>query len=60
MRRTHHSLLDWGGMLLTLALSIAVILYFQERYAQRIIQLTLAWATMGLAWNIISGYAGQV
>ena len=40
-----------AGGLLALALS--------ERYHHRILTLVLLWATMGLAWNIISGYAGQ-
>jgi branched-chain amino acid transport system permease protein len=32
----------------------------QERYHHRILTLVLVWATMGLAWNVISGYAGQI
>jgi len=40
------------GLLLTFALG--------ERYHHRILTLVLVWATMGLAWNIISGYAGQI
>ncbi len=50
----------WSGMLLVLAVGIGLSLVFQERYHHRILQLTMAWATMGLAWNIISGYAGQL
>jgi branched-chain amino acid transport system permease protein len=38
-----------------LALSFALT----ERYHHRVLTLVLVWATMGLAWNIISGYAGQ-
>lgn len=50
----------WGGMLLVLAVGIGLSLMLEERYHHRILQLTMAWATMGLAWNIISGYAGQL
>ncbi|ETX07110.1 MAG: hypothetical protein ETSY2_13085 [Candidatus Entotheonella gemina] len=50
----------WGGMILVLAVGIGLSLVLQERYHHRILQLTMAWATMGLAWNIISGYAGQL
>jgi len=39
------------GLVLTLALG--------ERHYHRILTLVFVWATMGLAWNIISGYAGQ-
>ena len=31
-----------------------------ERYHHRVLTLVFLWATMGLAWNIISGYAGQI
>ncbi|MBI2196975.1 MAG: branched-chain amino acid ABC transporter ATP-binding protein/permease [Candidatus Rokubacteria bacterium] len=42
-------------VLLGLALSFAL----GERYHHRVLTLVFVWATMGLAWNIISGYAGQ-
>jgi ABC-type branched-subunit amino acid transport system ATPase component/ABC-type branched-subunit amino acid transport system permease subunit len=32
----------------------------QERYHHRVLTLVFLWASMGLAWNIISGYAGQI
>jgi branched-chain amino acid transport system permease protein len=41
-----------GGFALSLALT--------ERYHHRVLTLVFLWATMGLAWNIISGYAGQI
>ncbi|PON10826.1 hypothetical protein C2W62_48035 [Candidatus Entotheonella serta] len=50
----------WGGMILVLAVGMGLSLVLQERYHHRILQLTMAWATMGLAWNIISGYARQL
>lgn len=31
-----------------------------DSYTQRVLTLTLLWATVGVSWNIISGYAGQV
>jgi ABC-type branched-subunit amino acid transport system ATPase component/ABC-type branched-subunit amino acid transport system permease subunit len=40
------------GLVLTFTLT--------ERYHHRVLTLVLVWATMGLAWNIISGYAGQI
>jgi branched-chain amino acid transport system permease protein len=46
------ALLALAGLVLTFAI--------QERYHHRILTLTLVWATMGLSWNIISGYAGQI
>jgi branched-chain amino acid transport system permease protein len=50
----------WGGLFLVFCLGVALTLLLQERYHQRVLQLTMAWAIMGLAWNIISGYAGQI
>src|SRR5213076_35532 len=35
-------------------------LVVQERYHHRVLTLVFLWAAMGLAWNIISGYAGQI
>ena len=56
-QRPHRS---WGALCLVLCLGVALTLLLQERYHQRVLQLTMAWAIMGLAWNIISGYAGQI
>ena len=49
-----------GSAVPRLCLGVALTLLLQERYHQRVLQLTMAWAIMGLAWNIISGYAGQI
>jgi ABC-type branched-subunit amino acid transport system ATPase component/ABC-type branched-subunit amino acid transport system permease subunit len=38
---------------------VALTFALTERYHHRVLTLVLVWATMGLAWNIISGYAGQ-
>jgi branched-chain amino acid transport system permease protein len=38
---------------------VALTFMLTERYHHRVLTLVLVWATMGLAWNIISGYAGQ-
>jgi branched-chain amino acid transport system permease protein len=46
-------------MALVVLLGVAVVFALGERYHHRIFTLVLVWATMGLAWNIISGYAGQ-
>lgn len=50
-------LLPIAGVLLV---GVALTFALQERFHQRILILVLAWATMGLGWNIISGYAGQI
>ena len=41
-----------AGLVLSFALT--------ERYHHRILTLVFLWAAMGLAWNIIGGYAGQI
>ncbi|PYN95188.1 MAG: branched-chain amino acid ABC transporter [Candidatus Rokuibacteriota bacterium] len=38
---------------------LALTFVLGERYHHRVLTLVFIWATMGLAWNIISGYAGQ-
>jgi len=38
----------------------AVPALVQDRYYHRVVTLVFLWAAMGLAWNIISGYAGQI
>jgi branched-chain amino acid transport system permease protein len=43
-------------VLVGLVLSFAIT----ERYHHRVLTLVFLWATMGLAWNIISGYGGQI
>jgi ABC-type branched-subunit amino acid transport system ATPase component/ABC-type branched-subunit amino acid transport system permease subunit len=50
-----------GLVSIAVVLAAAVVLTFslQERYHHRVLALVLIWATMGLAWNVISGYAGQ-
>ena len=45
------------GLLVLLGLVLTLVL--GERHYHRILTLVFVWATMGLAWNIISGYAGQ-
>ena len=42
-----------------LLVGLALTFLLQERYHQRVLILVMSWAVMGLAWNIISGYAGQ-
>src|SRR6185295_17454631 len=50
-----------GLVPIALVVLLGVVLAFTlgERYHHRVFTLVLIWATMGLAWNIISGYAGQ-
>ena len=44
---------------LVVLVGVALTFTLAERYHHRVLTLVLVWATMGLAWNIISGYAGQ-
>ena len=44
---------------LVVLVGVALTFMLTERYHHRVLTLVLVWATMGLAWNIISGYAGQ-
>jgi len=50
----------WGAGALLLALALVFPLAFQRPFLQRMGILILLWALLGLAWNIIGGYAGQV
>ena len=50
----------WLGIAAVVAIGLALSLALTERYHHRILTLVFLWATMGLAWNIISGYAGQI
>ena len=44
---------------LVVLLGLALTFALGERYHHRVLTLVFVWATMGLSWNIISGYAGQ-
>jgi branched-chain amino acid transport system permease protein len=49
--------------LLFIALSILLLaapLLFQTRYSQHVLILILLYVTLGSAWNILGGYAGQL
>lgn len=45
---------------LVVVVGLGLTFMLVERYHHRILTLVLVWATMGLAWNVISGYAGQI
>jgi branched-chain amino acid transport system permease protein len=51
-----------GWLIIGAVLAAGLVLSFliDERYHHRVLTLVFLWATMGLAWNIISGYAGQI
>ena len=49
----------WVGIVAVIAIGLGLSLALTERYHHRILTLVFLWAAMGLAWNIISGYAGQ-
>jgi ABC-type branched-subunit amino acid transport system ATPase component/ABC-type branched-subunit amino acid transport system permease subunit len=50
----------WIAIAAVVAVGIVLSLLLQERYHHRVLTLVFLWAGMGLAWNIISGYAGQI
>jgi branched-chain amino acid transport system permease protein len=50
----------WLGIAGVIAIGLALSFGLTERYHHRILTLVFLWAAMGLAWNIISGYAGQI
>ena len=50
----------WLGIAAVGVIGLVLSLALTEHYHHRILTLVFLWATMGLAWNIISGYAGQI
>jgi branched-chain amino acid transport system permease protein len=50
----------WLSIGAVLAIGLALTFVIEERYHHRVLTLVFLWASMGLAWNIISGYAGQI
>ena len=50
----------WLAIAGVVVLGVALSLLLQERYHHRVLTLVFLWAAMGLSWNIISGYAGQI
>ena len=50
----------WIAIGAVIALGLVLSFALTERYHHRVLTLVFLWATMGLAWNIISGYAGQI
>ncbi len=50
----------WGAVAAVVVVGVALSFVVQERYHHRVLTLVFLWAAMGLAWNIISGYAGQI
>jgi branched-chain amino acid transport system permease protein len=51
---------EWLPILAVVAVGFVLSFVVTERYHHRVLTLVFLWATMGLAWNIISGYAGQI
>ena len=51
---------SWLAIAAVVAFGLVLALVVQERYHHRVLTLVFLWAAMGLAWNIISGYAGQI
>src|SRR5262249_50338043 len=50
----------WLAIAALVAAGLVLSLIVQERYSHRVLTLVFLWAAMGLSWNIISGYAGQI
>jgi ABC-type branched-subunit amino acid transport system ATPase component/ABC-type branched-subunit amino acid transport system permease subunit len=50
----------WLAVGVVVAAGLVLSFVLQERYHHRVLTLVFLWASMGLAWNIISGYAGQI
>ena len=50
----------WLAIAGVVAAGVVLTLVVEERYHHRVLTLVFLWAAMGLAWNIISGYAGQI
>jgi ABC-type branched-subunit amino acid transport system ATPase component/ABC-type branched-subunit amino acid transport system permease subunit len=51
---------EWLAITAVVAVGLVLSFAVTERYHHRVLTLVFLWATMGLAWNIISGYAGQI
>ncbi len=50
----------WLAIAAVVAAGGVLTFVIDERYHHRVLTLVFLWAAMGLAWNIISGYAGQI
>jgi branched-chain amino acid transport system permease protein len=50
----------WLAIAAVVGAGLVLALVIGERYYHRVLTLVFLWAAMGLAWNIISGYAGQI
>jgi branched-chain amino acid transport system permease protein len=50
----------WVAIAAVVAAGVMLSFVVQERYHHRVLTLVFLWAAMGLSWNIISGYAGQI
>ena len=50
----------WLAIAAIVAAGLVLTLVIEERYHHRVLTLVFLWAAMGLAWNIISGYPGQI
>ena len=50
----------WVAIAVVIAIGVVASFVVQERYHHRVLTLVFLWASMGLAWNIISGYGGQI
>ena len=56
----HAAARGWLAVGAVVAAGALLSLLLEERYHHLVLTLVFLWATMGLAWNVISGYAGQI
>ena len=54
LRRSYLAIGIFAGLYLALGILV------QNSYYQLIMTLVLLWATMGLSWNMLSGYSGLI
>lgn len=58
--RRHRLLLDVVGPVIGFVIFLVVLLFVEDDYQARVMALIALWAAVGMAWNLIGGYAGQI
>jgi len=59
-RHATQTMRGWAAVAAVVVAGVVLSFVVQERYHHRVLTLVFLWAAMGLSWNIISGYAGQI
>src|SRR5262249_61167641 len=60
MMRSGSATAHYAGIVLFCGAYFLLGLLVSNSYYQLILTLVLLWATMGLAWNMLSGYSGLI